>query len=223
LIAPVAGPLGGLSATDVKQILDSAEATAKYHAPAIRLPLGSKARMVIALADLDGTIIGCGGCRILLCQHRCGGVQSAQHGVFQQRHSNDADLNGVPMGTAVTSRTIRLERSRSIRRGSMVRTPGPFFNLYTMDLANPCTQGFQSGAAKFEQERNRFLSRECGFISKRCSGRRFGGERRWRGSRRLRNQRWTKDSKRLQISERIKSWIWRVRLPYFKFPRNPTN
>ena len=25
-------------------------------------------------------------------------------------------------------------------------TPGPFFNLYQQEVANPCTQGFQSGA-----------------------------------------------------------------------------
>src|SRR6266481_5256983 len=58
LILPAAGPLGGLSAADVKQILDSAETTANTTRAAIRLPLGSKARMVIAVADLDGTIIG---------------------------------------------------------------------------------------------------------------------------------------------------------------------
>src|SRR5947207_15034120 len=58
LIAPAAGPLGGLSAGDVMQILDNAEATANTTRAAIRLPLGSKARMVIAVADLDGMIIG---------------------------------------------------------------------------------------------------------------------------------------------------------------------
>src|SRR5260370_432094 len=58
LIAPAAGPQGGLSAADVTQILDNAEATANTTRAAIRLPLGSKARMVIAVADLDGTIIG---------------------------------------------------------------------------------------------------------------------------------------------------------------------
>src|SRR5260370_221088 len=52
LIAPVAGPLGGLSAADVKQILDNAEATANTTRAATRLPLGSKTRMVIAVADL---------------------------------------------------------------------------------------------------------------------------------------------------------------------------
>src|SRR5207245_9533486 len=58
LIPPAAGPLGGLSAADVAQILNNAEATANTARAAIRLPLGSKTRMVIAVADLDGTIIG---------------------------------------------------------------------------------------------------------------------------------------------------------------------
>src|SRR5207249_2180225 len=58
LIAPAAGPLGGLSAADVKQILDNAEATANTTRAAIRLPIGSRTKMVVAVADLDGTIIG---------------------------------------------------------------------------------------------------------------------------------------------------------------------
>src|SRR5260370_39824 len=57
LLAPAAGPLGGLSVTDVQQILSSAEATANQTRAAIRLPLGSTARMAIAVADLDGTVI----------------------------------------------------------------------------------------------------------------------------------------------------------------------
>src|SRR5271156_3560837 len=58
LITPAAGPLGGLSATDVQTILSNAEATANTTRAAIRLPIGSRARMAIAVADLDGTIIG---------------------------------------------------------------------------------------------------------------------------------------------------------------------
>src|SRR2546427_8475238 len=45
LITPAAGPLGGLSAADVKQVLDNAEATAKTTRAAIRLPLGYRTRI----------------------------------------------------------------------------------------------------------------------------------------------------------------------------------
>jgi len=50
------------------------------------------------------------------------------------------------MGTAVTNARSALGRSHSIRRNRWFERR-TVFNLYTMDLANPCTQGFQSGAA----------------------------------------------------------------------------
>src|SRR5712664_3849809 len=107
LIAPVAGPLGGLSATDVKQILDSAEATANATRAAIRLPLGSKARMVIAVADLDGTVIGLRRMQDSTVFSIDVAASKARNMVyFNSAVRTAADLNGVPMGTAVTSRTI---------------------------------------------------------------------------------------------------------------------
>src|SRR2546430_10325240 len=42
VIAPAAGPLGGLSAADVARILNNAEATANTTRAAIRLPLGDR-------------------------------------------------------------------------------------------------------------------------------------------------------------------------------------
>src|SRR6202790_2980559 len=105
LIAPTAGPLGGLSATDVKQILDNAEATANTTRAAIRLPLGSKARMVIAVADLDGTIIGLRRMQDSTVFSIDVAASKARNMVyFNSAIRTTADLNGVPMGTAVTSR-----------------------------------------------------------------------------------------------------------------------
>ena len=57
LIAPTAGS-NGLTLSDVQTILNNAEATANKTRAAIRLPLNSSARMVIAVADLDGTLLG---------------------------------------------------------------------------------------------------------------------------------------------------------------------
>src|SRR5262249_58979460 len=57
-----------------------------------------------------------------------------------------ADLKGVPVGTAVTNRTIGFGAQPLYPPGIDGSNSGPFFNLYTMDLANPCTQGFQVGA-----------------------------------------------------------------------------
>src|SRR5256886_1608131 len=146
LIAPAAGSLGGLSAGDVKQILDNAEATANTTRAAIRLPLGSKARMVIAVADLDGTIIGLRRMQDATVFSIDVAASKARNMVyFNSASRTAADLNGVPMGTAVTNRTIGFGAQPLYPPGIDSSNAGPFFNLYTMDLANPCTQGFQSG------------------------------------------------------------------------------
>ena len=57
-----------------------------------------------------------------------------------------ADLNQVPVGTAVTNRTISFGAQPFFPPGIDGSSPGPFFNLYTQDVANPCTQGFEPGA-----------------------------------------------------------------------------
>ncbi len=58
-----------------------------------------------------------------------------------------ADLTGVPIGTAVTNRTISFGAQPLYPPGIDGSGAGPLFKLYTSELANPCTQGFQAGAA----------------------------------------------------------------------------
>jgi uncharacterized protein GlcG (DUF336 family) len=148
LITPVAGPVGGLSAAEVTQILDNAEATANTTRAAIRLPIGSTTRMVIAVADLDGTIIGLRRMTDSTVFSIDVAATKARNMVyFNSSARTAADLTGVPMGTAVTNRTIGFGAEPLYPPGINGSNAGPFFNLYTMDLANPCTQGFQSGAA----------------------------------------------------------------------------
>lgn len=146
LIAPSAGPLGGLSVADVQRILNNAEATANQTHAAIRLPPGSKAKMVIALADLDGTIIGLRRMSDSTVFSIDVAVSKARNMVyFNGAVRTAADLNQVPMGTAVTNRTIGFAAQPLFPPGIDGSAAGPFFNLYTQDVANPCTQGFQSG------------------------------------------------------------------------------
>ena len=146
LVAPVAGPLGGLSVTDVQQILGSAEATAEQTNALIRLPLGSKARMVIAVADLDGTIIGLRRMTDATMFSIDVAVTKARNMVYFNGTSRTAaDLNQVPTGTAVTNRTIGFGAGPFFPPGIDGTNRGPFFNLYRQDVANPCTQGFQAG------------------------------------------------------------------------------
>ena len=47
------------------------------------------------------------------------------------------------MGTAVTNRTIGFGAQPFYPPGIDYSSPGPFFNLYKFDALNPCTQGSQ--------------------------------------------------------------------------------
>ena len=127
LVAPVAGPLGGLAASDVTTIINNAIATANTTRAVIRLPIGSSARMAIAVADLDGTIIG-------LYRMADGTVFSIDVAASKARNMvyfnsaarSVADLTGVPIGTAVTNRTIGYGAQPFFRPGLMAVPPGHF-------------------------------------------------------------------------------------------------
>jgi uncharacterized protein GlcG (DUF336 family) len=224
LIAPAAGSLGGLTASDVAQILNNAEATANTTRAAIRLPLGSKAKMVIAVADLDGTIIGLRRMQDSTVFSIDVAATKARNMVYFNSAARTAtDLNGVPIGTAVTNRTISFGAQPVYPPGIDGSTVGPFFNLFTMDLANPCTQGFQSGAANANKSGIVFFPGSAGLYRNGTlvgglgvSGDGVdqddyvtnGGTASFEAPANIRAD---------QVMDQG------VRLPYFKFPRNPTN
>jgi uncharacterized protein GlcG (DUF336 family) len=145
LIPATAGPIGGLSAAQVTGIITNAIDTANQTRALIRLPLGERTRMSIAVSDLDGTIIG-------LYRMTDGTVFSIDVAATKARNviyfsgptRQPQDLNEVPMGTAVTNRTIGFGAQPFFPPGINGSPLGPFFNLYTQDTANPCTQGFQT-------------------------------------------------------------------------------
>jgi uncharacterized protein GlcG (DUF336 family) len=144
LVAPVAGPLGGLSASDVTLIINNSIATANRTRAVIRLPIGSSARMAIAVADLDGTIIGLYRMADSTVFSIDVAATKARNVVyFSSGARTAADLTGVPMGTAVTNRTIGFGAQPYFPPGIDGSAAGPFFNLYQQDAANPCTQGFE--------------------------------------------------------------------------------
>ena len=145
LVGPNGGT-GGLSQSEVTTIINQAVATADLTRAVIRLPSGSRTRMTIAVADLDGTI---------LALHRMPDatvfsidVAAAKaRNVIYFSDTGTADLSGVPASTAVTNRTIGFAAQPFFPPGIDGSNPGPFFNLYTEDLANPCTQGSQPANA----------------------------------------------------------------------------
>jgi uncharacterized protein GlcG (DUF336 family) len=224
LIAPAAGPIGGLSATEVTQILNNAEATANTTRAAIRLPLGSSTRMVIAVADLDATIIGLRRMPDSTVFSIDVAATKARNMVYFNSASRTAvDLNGVPMGTAVTNRTIGFGAQPLYPPGIDGSSDGPFFNLLTMDLANPCTQGFQAGAANANKSGIVFFPGSTGLYR---NGVLVGGLG-------ISGDGVDEDdyvtnggAAGFQAPENIRAdqiMDQGVRLPYFKFPRNPTN
>jgi uncharacterized protein GlcG (DUF336 family) len=222
LVAPVAGPIGGLAASDVTTIINNAIATANTTRAVIRLPIGSSARMAIAVADLDGTIIGMYRMADSTVFSIDVAATKARNMVyFSGAARSDADLTGVPMGTAVTNRTIGYGAQPFFPPGIDGSAPGPFFNLYLQDVANPCTQGFQpagpnqSGVVFFPGSvplyRNGVLVGGLGISGDGVDQDDFvaaGGSAGFEAPTAIRAD---------QIV------LQGVRLPYLKFPSNPTN
>ena len=224
LITPAAGPLGGLSAAEVTQILDNAEATANITRAAIRLPLGSKARMVIAVADLDGTIIGLRRMQDSTVFSIDVAASKARNMVyFNSSARTAADLNGVPLGTAVTNRTISFGAQPLYPPGIDGSSAGPFFNLYTMDLANPCTQGFQGGAANSNKSGIVFFPGSAGLFRNGALAGGLGVSGDGVDQDDYVTSGGTKGFEAPASIRADQILDQGVRLPYFKFPRNPTN
>jgi uncharacterized protein GlcG (DUF336 family) len=142
LVGPTGGT-SGLTQADVATIISQAVATADLTRAVIRLPPSSRTRMTIAVTDLDGTLLG-------LRRMPDATVFSIDVAVAKARNviyfssSGTPDLVGVPAGTAVSNRTIGFGAQPFFPPGINESGPGPFFNLYTFDIANPCTQGSQA-------------------------------------------------------------------------------
>jgi len=149
--SPVAAPEGdliavqggsALSAADVEGIIANGIATANETRAAIRLPLGSRTRMVIAVADLDGTLLGLHRMPDATVFSIDVAVAKARNVIYFSQNPG-SDLPGVPAGTAVTNRTIGFGAQPFFPPGINFTKPGPFFDLLQFDSANPCTLGSQ--------------------------------------------------------------------------------
>ncbi len=224
LITPAAGPLGGLSATDVQTILSNAEATANTTRAAIRLPIGSRARMVIAVADLDGTMIGLRRMQDSTVFSIDVAASKARNMVyFNSSARTAADLNQVPMGTAVTNRTISFGSQPFFPPGIDGSPAGPFFNLYLQDVANPCTQGMQAGPANVNKSGIVFFPGSAGLYR---DGVLVGGLGVSGDGVDEDDYVTNGGTQGFEAPTNIRAdqiLINGVRLPYFKFPRNPTD
>jgi uncharacterized protein GlcG (DUF336 family) len=139
------GPLGSLelNSLDVQAIVAQAIIQADQTRAAIRLPLDRTAKMVIAVSNLAGDIIG-------LYRMPDATVFSIDVAVSKARNvtylssllRSPLDLPGVPMGTAITNRALRFASQPFFPQGIDGTLPGPFAGLRLFNQENPCTQGF---------------------------------------------------------------------------------
>ncbi|HBY61607.1 MAG TPA: hypothetical protein DEH78_17435 [Solibacterales bacterium] len=140
LVGPNAGTQ--LTREEVTRIVENAVARANRTRAQIRLPLGSRTRMVISVSDLEGTILGLFRMPdATVFSIDVAATKSRNVVYFSGRGVNPQDLPGVPPGTAVTNRTIGFGSQLYFPSGINRSAPGPFRELYLRDLANPCTQG----------------------------------------------------------------------------------
>lgn len=223
LIAPTNGPIGGLTVSDVQTILNNAEATAKMTRAAIRLPLNSSVRMVIAVADLDGTIIGLRRMADATVFSIDVAASKARNMIyFNGPNRTTNDLPGIPAGTAVTSRTISFGAQPLFPPGIDGSGPGPFYNLFLQDVANPCTQGAQAGPPNVQKSGVVFFPGSVGLFKNGVLAGGLGVS----GDGVDQDDFVTSGgSAGFEAPTAIRAdqiFIDGVRMTYFKFPRNPT-
>jgi uncharacterized protein GlcG (DUF336 family) len=139
---------GGLTQVEVQNIVDSARRQADDTRAAIRLPLGSSTRMMISVGDAAGNLLAIfrmPDATIFSIDVSVAKARNAAY--FSSRTRNPIDLPGVPLGTAVTARTISFGAQPLFPAGIDQTRSGPFFGDFRTDVANPCTQGFQAANA----------------------------------------------------------------------------
>lgn len=119
----------GISAEDVQQIVEQGITQANATRAAIRLPLDSRTRMVFAVADRDGNIVGLFrmpdapvfSLDVAVAKAR-NAAYYANAGVLQAADQ----VRGVPAGTAMTARTFRYLAGPRFPSGIDGAAPGPF-------------------------------------------------------------------------------------------------
>jgi uncharacterized protein GlcG (DUF336 family) len=139
----LAGPMAGssLSLAEVRQIVQQAVDAAGRTRAVIRLPIGSRTRMVIAVGDADGRVLA-------LYRMPDATVFSVDVAVAKARNvawfsgPGTGDLPEVPAGTAISNRTLSFGGQPLFPAGIDGSGPGPFFDLFENDVLHPCSQGF---------------------------------------------------------------------------------
>ncbi|MFQ5482323.1 MAG: heme-binding protein, partial [Nitrospinaceae bacterium] len=143
LVGPTAG--GSLTLADVNQIIQQSIATADRTRAAIRLPFAERARMIFAVGDVNGNILAVFRQSDSTIFSLDVAVTKARNVVYFSGAAVAApDRVGLPNGTAVTNRTISFGSQRFFPAGIDFAGPGPFRDVFLNDALNPCSQGRQA-------------------------------------------------------------------------------
>lgn len=140
LVGPLAGTL--LSQAEVDQIVQQSIAVANRTRAVIRLPLGAKTRMVIAMGDLDGTLLALYRMPDATVFSIDVAAAKARNVVYFSSLPGANDIGEVQPLAAITNRTLSFGAQNLFPAGIDGSGPGPFFDLYQNDFAKPCSQGF---------------------------------------------------------------------------------
>jgi uncharacterized protein GlcG (DUF336 family) len=143
LVEVKAGPLGGLTKEEVQTIFDQSLAEANMTRALIRLPVGVRAKFVIAVSDLDGQLLGLYRMKDATIFSIDVAVSKSRNVIYFTGQRQADEMPGLPVGTAVTNRTIEFGAQPLYPPGIDYSGPGPWFTLFQNDVANPCSQGAQ--------------------------------------------------------------------------------
>ena len=148
IFGPVASGDGRLTVPDISRVIGRGEDEARRTRAAIRLPLGTTTQMVFAVSDLAGNILAIFRMEDATIFSIDVAVAKARNAVaFSSPTRDPRDLAGVPLGTAITARTISFGAQPLYPAGIDRTRSGPFFADFTLDVATPCSQGFQAANA----------------------------------------------------------------------------
>ncbi len=161
LLGPRASRTGSLSVDDVRRIIDQSIAVALRTRAAIRLPLNQPTRMAMSVSDESGDILAVYrmpdstffSVDVALTKARNALYFSTREGYEVLRHyvvtNRYAQYQWDPQppagqGWAITARSLNFGGQPLFPPGidhEVTPTPGPWFDLYAYDSANPCTEG----------------------------------------------------------------------------------
>jgi uncharacterized protein GlcG (DUF336 family) len=148
LIQPRAGMY--LTLDDVNSITAMANAEAAQTRAVIRLPPGARAKFVISISDLDGSLLSIYREPDATIFSIDVSVAKSRNVIYFSQYPGN-DLPGIPPGTAVTNRTIFFGSGPMFPPGIDNTAPGPFFNLFQFDIAHPCTMGANTVMSRLNQ------------------------------------------------------------------------